>query len=397
MYADEPLLGIREYFPEDGNYGLVNYREEPYEEFVNTVAEVQEKAVELHQAGTLGHVFEPRPGFNPAALDGFAEEGARTDGNVKTGRDAKSDRGARTDGNVKTGRDVKSDRGARTGAPTADPIERKGPQVVQSGNLELTTETVHGCGWDVRLWTKLDERKDPDGYDQDHPFYPHIVGRFDPVVLHGPADTDRTQSRTAIVTAIRSSDRFTVADLLFKRPADPGVTSPPGVYSYEVAWRFWFPIRDRREGDRASHASWFVSHPLSIRNTGVTAMPVEGLSHNVAPMFDTVPGRQNELRVPVRNYHLQVNAWELPIHQLGLGTLALDHGMVVDFYRRRDVCWSDCFRPLDVRLEPGESYPARGGSGVRQAALIYAYPILSDHSWLDLAERFRKDARRGAD
>jgi hypothetical protein len=48
MWADQPAQGISASFPEDSNYGLVNEKDEPYEVFTKTVAEVNEKAAERH-------------------------------------------------------------------------------------------------------------------------------------------------------------------------------------------------------------------------------------------------------------------------------------------------------------------------------------------------------------
>lgn len=48
MWVDEPAQGISSTFPEDSNYGLVNERDEPYEAFVQRVAEVNPRLAERH-------------------------------------------------------------------------------------------------------------------------------------------------------------------------------------------------------------------------------------------------------------------------------------------------------------------------------------------------------------
>ncbi|MBC7286755.1 MAG: hypothetical protein H5T86_01680 [Armatimonadetes bacterium] len=48
MWVDEPALGIHEHFPEDSNYGLVNEKDEPYEELTQTATRVNAMAYELH-------------------------------------------------------------------------------------------------------------------------------------------------------------------------------------------------------------------------------------------------------------------------------------------------------------------------------------------------------------
>ena len=60
MYIDEPALGISDTFPEDSNYGLVNERDEPWAELTEVAAKVNARAWELHMAGKLEAVFEPR-------------------------------------------------------------------------------------------------------------------------------------------------------------------------------------------------------------------------------------------------------------------------------------------------------------------------------------------------
>ena len=356
MYADEPILGIREYFSEDGNYGLVSYKEEPYEEFVGTVAEVQARAVDLHEKGEIEYVYQPDSGRS-RSLPPIAENAD----------------------------DLKS-------------VISTEPMIVRSGLLELNNATVHGCGWDVRLYTRLDSAKDPEGFAQNHSMYPHMIGRFDPAVLHGKGDIERSYAKYTRVSRIYGDGEFTVVDLGFFRTADPGAADPPGCYAYELGWRFWFPVgRSDLDTDMLDAAEidtgWFLSRPLSLRNTGKIPIPIHGLCHDILPMFDTVPGRQNSLRLPVANYHMQVNAWELPLHQLGLGTVALDEGMQVDFFRRRDTCRSDCWTPLDLVVKPGETVEEdRLRSGVSRAA-IFAYRIENDDTWLDTAEAVRRTVR----
>ena len=309
MYVDEPVLGIKEYFPEDGNYGLVTYDEKPHEEFVATVAAVQKDVVELHEQGRLEYVYTPGPpsGWNRSL----------------------------------------------------PPIIEKASSVVESGNLELNNETVHGCGWDIRL----------DG---------RLLGRFQPAVFHGLADVDRTQPKATEIGAVYEDDDFTVIDLCYIRRGDPGVESGVGISSYDLIWRFWLP--------KHAETPWIVTHPVSITNTGESALKVSGLSQNMEPFFDTVPGRENLLRSPVRNYYIHMNAWELPLHKLGLGILALSNKMEVDFFRRRGRCWSDCWEPIDVTIGPGETYTDGGA-----AAAVFGYWIESTTTWLDRAEAARKE------
>ncbi|HIE09947.1 MAG TPA: DUF4861 domain-containing protein, partial [Armatimonadetes bacterium] len=51
MWVDEPALGISRTFPEDSNYGLVNERDEPYEEFVKVVERVNRQVYEIRMRG----------------------------------------------------------------------------------------------------------------------------------------------------------------------------------------------------------------------------------------------------------------------------------------------------------------------------------------------------------
>ncbi|OGV72338.1 MAG: hypothetical protein A3K19_27685 [Lentisphaerae bacterium RIFOXYB12_FULL_65_16] len=48
MWADEPALGISEWFPEDSNYGLVNEQDEPYELLTKACTRLNPRASEVH-------------------------------------------------------------------------------------------------------------------------------------------------------------------------------------------------------------------------------------------------------------------------------------------------------------------------------------------------------------
>jgi hypothetical protein len=59
MWVDGPALGISESFPEDGNYGLVNVLNEPYEDLTETAQSVNARAYEIHAAGRVQAVPAP--------------------------------------------------------------------------------------------------------------------------------------------------------------------------------------------------------------------------------------------------------------------------------------------------------------------------------------------------
>lgn len=58
-WADEPILGMSYDMPEDGNAGLVNERDEPWEELTKAAGGLNPQACELHLAGKLDSVYEP--------------------------------------------------------------------------------------------------------------------------------------------------------------------------------------------------------------------------------------------------------------------------------------------------------------------------------------------------
>ena len=59
MWQDDPPLGFNKYFHENSNYGLVNLRDEPYEELVARFARMHGKAARLRAEGGDGIVRKP--------------------------------------------------------------------------------------------------------------------------------------------------------------------------------------------------------------------------------------------------------------------------------------------------------------------------------------------------
>ena len=77
MWADQPAQGISRAFPEDSNYGLVNEKDEPYEVFTRTVADVNRRAPERHGQSSFSGLMALTAGparvevSNPSALAAY--------------------------------------------------------------------------------------------------------------------------------------------------------------------------------------------------------------------------------------------------------------------------------------------------------------------------------------
>ena len=78
MWVDDPALGISSTFPEDSNYGLVNERDEPYQELSGAATEVNAQVYPMHSAtcsaarAEIGRVVYYDPGY-PTAWISFSK------------------------------------------------------------------------------------------------------------------------------------------------------------------------------------------------------------------------------------------------------------------------------------------------------------------------------------
>ena len=89
MWADEPVLGISDTFPEDSNYGLVNVDDKPYKELTDACRRLNPLAARIH-AGTIPEVYLRDVKLSEAGvrlvLENWAATSATVNARVRLGR-----------------------------------------------------------------------------------------------------------------------------------------------------------------------------------------------------------------------------------------------------------------------------------------------------------------------